>query len=52
MDLLVNIDVSDLTSAIAYYRDAPNLVVTRRLGVDEVELEDWPVKVQVLRLTT
>lgn len=38
MDLLVNIDVPDLTRAIAFYADAFGLHVARRLGPEAVEL--------------
>jgi predicted enzyme related to lactoylglutathione lyase len=48
MDLLVNIDVPDLTRAIAFYRDAFGLTVTRRFGSDGAELSGWPVRLYLL----
>jgi len=38
MQLLVNIDVNDLSNAIAFYCSAFDLAVGRRLGMDGVEL--------------
>ncbi len=38
MDLLVNIDVDDLTQAIGFYTGAFDLRVGRRFGTDGVEL--------------
>jgi predicted enzyme related to lactoylglutathione lyase len=38
MQLLVNIDVDDLASAISFYCSAFDLTVGRRFGVDGVEL--------------
>ena len=49
MSLLVNIDVPDLTSAIAFYGEAFGLRVTRRLGPEAVELSGWPVQLYVLQ---
>ena len=49
MDLLVNIDVPDLTSAIAFYGEAFGLRVTRRLDPEAVELSGWPVQFYVLQ---
>ncbi len=50
MDLLVNIDVSDIDRAIAFYTEAFGLTVTRRFGGgDAVELSGWPVRIYLLR---
>jgi lactoylglutathione lyase len=49
MDLLVNIDVPDLGRAIAFYRDAFGLTVTRRFGTDMAELSGWPVGLYLLQ---
>jgi uncharacterized glyoxalase superfamily protein PhnB len=49
MDLLVNIDVPDLARAIAFYRDAFGLRVTRRLGPEAAELGGWPARVYLLQ---
>src|SRR5690348_10234666 len=49
MDLLINIDVPDLGRAIAFYRDAFGLTVTRRFGADVVELSGWPVGLYLLQ---
>jgi predicted enzyme related to lactoylglutathione lyase len=38
MQLLVNIDVNDLTSAVTFYCNAFELAVGRRFGTDGVEL--------------
>lgn len=48
MDLLVNIDVSDLARAIAFYRQAFGLEVTRRFGAGAAELSGWPVRIYLL----
>jgi uncharacterized glyoxalase superfamily protein PhnB len=48
MDLLINIDVPDLDAAIAFYCDAFNLVVARRLGSAAVELNGWLSPVYLL----
>jgi predicted enzyme related to lactoylglutathione lyase len=47
-DLLVNIDVPDLAAAERFYTRAFGLKVTRRFGVDGLELTGWPVKVYLL----
>jgi predicted enzyme related to lactoylglutathione lyase len=47
--LLVNIDVPDLVRAIAFYRQAFGLTVTRRFGAEAAELGGWPVRVYLLR---
>ena len=49
MDLLVNLDVPDLTAATAFYGAAFGLTVTRRLGPDVAELSGWPVRLYLLR---
>jgi predicted enzyme related to lactoylglutathione lyase len=49
MDLLVNIDVPDLTRAIAFYGEAFGLAVTRRFGADGAELGGWPVRLYLLQ---
>jgi predicted enzyme related to lactoylglutathione lyase len=48
-DLLVNIDVPDLTAAIAFYTEAFGLTVTRRFGAVAAELGGWPVPVYLLQ---
>jgi predicted enzyme related to lactoylglutathione lyase len=48
MELLVNIDVPDLIRAIAFYREAFGLTVTRRLGAEAAELGGWPVRLYLL----
>lgn len=49
MDLLVNIDVPDLTGAVAFYTEAFGLVVTRRLAATAVELAGWPARLYLLQ---
>jgi predicted enzyme related to lactoylglutathione lyase len=49
MDLLVNIDVSDLGRAIAFHTEAFGLTVTRRFGAEGAELSGWPVRVYLLQ---
>jgi predicted enzyme related to lactoylglutathione lyase len=49
MDLLVNIDVPDLTRAVAFYTEAFGLTVTRRFGATAVELSGWPVRLYLLQ---
>ena len=49
MALLVNINVPDLARAIAFYREAFGLAVTRRLGAEAVELGGWPVRLYLLQ---
>jgi predicted enzyme related to lactoylglutathione lyase len=49
MDVLINIDVSDLGRAISFYTDAFGLVVTRRFGAGGAELGGWPVRVYLLQ---
>jgi len=49
MDLLVNIDVPDLASAVAFYTQAFGLSVSRRFGEDGVELGGWPARLYLLR---
>jgi predicted enzyme related to lactoylglutathione lyase len=48
-DLLVNIDVSDLDRAVAFYREAFGLSVTRRFGAEAAELGGWPVPLYLLQ---
>jgi predicted enzyme related to lactoylglutathione lyase len=47
--LLVNIDVPDLARAIAFYRAAFGLSVSRRLGTEAAELGGWPVRLYLLQ---
>src|SRR5258708_24374370 len=49
MDLLVNIDVSDIERAVAFYTKAFGLTVTRRFGADAVELSGWPARLYLLQ---
>jgi predicted enzyme related to lactoylglutathione lyase len=49
MDLLVNIDVSDIGRAVAFYTQAFDLTVTRRFGADGAELSGWPVRLYLLQ---
>jgi len=49
MDLLVNIDVPDLGSAIAFYRDAFGLTLSRRLSAGVAELSGWPARLYLLQ---
>ena len=46
--LLVNIDVPDLDRAVAFFMQAFGLTVSRRFGVDGVELTGWPVPAYLL----
>jgi predicted enzyme related to lactoylglutathione lyase len=48
MSVLVNIDVPDLESALAFYTQAFGLRVRRRLGEGAAELAGWPVPVFLL----
>jgi predicted enzyme related to lactoylglutathione lyase len=48
VDLLINIDVSDLSKAVAFYTRAFGLVVTRRLGAGAAELAGLPVRLYLL----
>jgi predicted enzyme related to lactoylglutathione lyase len=48
MDLLVNIDVPDLSRALAFYRDAFGLTLTRRFGATGAELSGWPARLYLL----
>jgi predicted enzyme related to lactoylglutathione lyase len=48
MDLLVNIDVPDLSRAIVFYERAFGLRTTRRFGAGGAELSGWPVKLYLL----
>jgi lactoylglutathione lyase len=49
VSVLVNIDVPDLPSAVAFYAQAFGLSVRRRFGEDGVELTGWPVPIFLLR---
>jgi predicted enzyme related to lactoylglutathione lyase len=48
MDLMVNIDVPDLSAALAFYQGAFGLRVTRRFGSTGAELEGLPVRLYLL----
>jgi lactoylglutathione lyase len=48
MDLIINIDVPDLTAAEAFYTAAFGLSVGRRFGNDGVELLGAPVPIHLL----
>lgn len=48
MTVLINIDVPDLKSALAFYTEAFGLTVTRRFGDWGVELSGWPAAVYLL----
>jgi predicted enzyme related to lactoylglutathione lyase len=48
MDLLVNIDVPDLTAAEAFYTAAFELKTTRRFGDGGVELSGLPARLYLL----
>ncbi len=48
MGLLVNVDVPDLTAAIAFYETAFGLSLSRRLGTGVAELSGWPVLLYLL----
>lgn len=47
-DVLINIDVPDLTRAIAFYRDGFGLTVARRLGPSAVELVGASLRIYLL----
>jgi predicted enzyme related to lactoylglutathione lyase len=49
MTVLINIDVPDLSAAIAFYTEAFGLTVGRRFGADAVELTGWPSPAYLLR---
>lgn len=49
MTVLINVDVPDLKSAIAFYTQAFGLSVRRRLGEQVAELTGWPVSVFLLQ---
>lgn len=49
MDLLVNIDVPDLSVAVAFYAGAFGLTVSRRFGTEAAELSGWPVRLYLLQ---
>ena len=49
MSVLINIDVPDLESALAFYTQAFGLAVRRRFAQDGAELAGWPVPVFLLR---
>ena len=48
MDLLVNIDVSDLDPAVRFYTTAFDLKVSRRFGADGVELSGGSAPIYLL----
>lgn len=48
MDLLVNIDVSDLDAAVQFYTSAFDLKVSRRFGADGVELSGGSAPIYLL----
>ena len=48
MTVLINIDVPDLKSAVAFYTEAFGLAVTRRFGDGGAELSGWPAPVYLL----
>lgn len=48
MDLLVNIDVPDLSRAERFYREAFGLTATRRFGPEGVEMSGWPARLYLL----
>lgn len=47
--LLINIDVPDLDRGGAFYAQAFGLAVTRRLGMEVLELGGWPVPLYLLQ---
>jgi predicted enzyme related to lactoylglutathione lyase len=49
MSVLINIDVPDLESGLAFYGQAFGLVPRRRFGADGAELAGWPVPLFLLR---
>ena len=49
MDLLINIDVSDLAIGVAFYTRAFGLFVSRRLGPEVAELSGLPIKLYLLQ---
>ena len=49
MNLLINIDVPDLTRAIAFYTAAFGPSVTRRLGPEVAELDGRPARLHLLQ---
>jgi len=48
MTVLINIDVPNLKSAVAFYTEAFELTVTRRFGDGGAELSGWPAAVYLL----
>jgi predicted enzyme related to lactoylglutathione lyase len=48
-DVLINIDVDDLERAVAFYRDAFELTVARRLGAGAVELVGASSRIYLLQ---
>jgi predicted enzyme related to lactoylglutathione lyase len=48
VDLLINIDVSNLPDAVDFYTRAFGLAVTRRLGSGAAELRGLPVRLYLL----
>jgi predicted enzyme related to lactoylglutathione lyase len=49
MNLLVNVDVPDIGSAVVFYTQAFGLTLRRRLGDEVVELTGWPVPLFLLQ---
>ena len=49
MSVLINVDVPDLATAVAFYTQAFGLRETRRFGEDGAELAGWPVPLFLLR---
>ena len=48
MNLLLNIDVPDVETALRFYTTAFDLKIGRRFGADFVELLGWPAPVYLL----
>jgi predicted enzyme related to lactoylglutathione lyase len=49
MNVLINVDVPDLESAVAFYTEAFGLAVRRRFGEQGAELTGWPVSLFLLQ---
>ena len=49
MNVLINVDVPDLESAVAFYTQAFGLTVRRRFGEQGAELAGWPVSLFLLQ---
>ena len=48
MTVLINVDVPDLNTAVAFYAEAFGLTVSRRFGDEVAELTGWPAAVYLL----